>query len=65
MTDTTTSTITKLGYARASTDDQDCSIQVQALQAAGCGLIRSEKKSSVAIFIGQRIRLWRVTCIQE
>ena len=40
-----TNTITKLGYARASTVDQDCTIQVEALKAAGCGLIRSEKKS--------------------
>lgn len=35
----------KLGYARASTDDQDCAIQEAALHAAGCTVIRSEKKS--------------------
>lgn len=33
------------GYARVSTIDQDLSIQVAALQAAGCQTIRSEKKS--------------------
>jgi DNA invertase Pin-like site-specific DNA recombinase len=34
-----------LGYARASTDDQDCAIQEAALRAAGCDVIRSEKRS--------------------
>jgi DNA invertase Pin-like site-specific DNA recombinase len=34
-----------IGYARASTDDQDCTIQETALRAAGCTIIRSEKKS--------------------
>lgn len=33
------------GYARVSTSDQDCSIQVQALKDAGCNIIRSEKRS--------------------
>lgn len=33
------------GYARVSTDDQDCSIQEAALIAAGCDIVRSEKKS--------------------
>lgn len=33
------------GYARVSTDDQDCSIQVAALNAAGCDIVRSEQKS--------------------
>jgi DNA invertase Pin-like site-specific DNA recombinase len=35
----------KLGYARASAEDQDCTIQEAALRAAGCTIIRSEKKS--------------------
>ena len=36
---------TKIGYARASTEDQDCTIQEAALKAAGCRVVRSEKKS--------------------
>jgi DNA invertase Pin-like site-specific DNA recombinase len=32
----------KIGYARVSTTDQDLSIQVAALTAAGCEVIRSE-----------------------
>jgi DNA invertase Pin-like site-specific DNA recombinase len=34
-----------LGYARVSTDDQDASAQVQALEAAGCQIIFTEKAS--------------------
>ncbi|WP_066587819.1 recombinase family protein [Sphingomonas pruni] len=34
-----------IGYARVSSDDQDCSVQEAALAAAGCTIIRSEKKS--------------------
>lgn len=37
-----------IGYARVSTDDQDCSIQEAALAAAGCNIVRSEKKSGTA-----------------
>lgn len=33
------------GYARVSTADQDLSIQEAALRAAGCTVIRAEKKS--------------------
>lgn len=36
---------TILGYARVSSDDQDCSVQEDALRAAGCTVIRSEKLS--------------------
>ena len=39
---------TILGYARVSTDDQDCSVQEDALRTAGCTLIRSEKKSGTS-----------------
>lgn len=40
---------TVLGYARVSSDDQDCSVQEDALRAAGCTVIRSEKQSGTTI----------------
>jgi DNA invertase Pin-like site-specific DNA recombinase len=39
----------KIGYARVSTDDQDCSIQTAALRDAGCEIIRSEKRSGASL----------------
>jgi DNA invertase Pin-like site-specific DNA recombinase len=39
----------KIGYARVSTIDQDTAIQVAALQAAGCGIIRQEKASGTSM----------------
>lgn len=41
----TESMATIIGYARVSTDDQDCSIQEAALSAAGCTIVRAEKKT--------------------
>jgi DNA invertase Pin-like site-specific DNA recombinase len=37
--------MTIIGYARVSTTDQDLSIQEAALRAAGCDVIRAEKRS--------------------
>ena len=37
-----------IGYARVSSVDQDCSLQEEALRAAGCTVIRSEKKSGTS-----------------
>lgn len=40
---------TTFGYARASTEDQECTIQVEALKAAGCTTVRSEKRSGSSL----------------
>src|SRR5687768_15204154 len=37
-----------LGYARASTLDQSTDIQIEQLKAAGCELVRTEKKSGAS-----------------
>ena len=38
----------KIGYARVSTTDQDLDVQIAALTAAGCGIVRSEKRSGTS-----------------
>lgn len=45
LKDTLRPSMTTIGYARVSTTDQDCAIQEAALKAAGCDVIRSERKS--------------------
>lgn len=37
--------MTMIGYARVSSEDQDCTVQVAALEAIGCSVVRTEKKS--------------------
>jgi DNA invertase Pin-like site-specific DNA recombinase len=41
--------MTDYGYARVSTRDQNCAIQVSALRAAGCDVIREEKASGAKV----------------
>ena len=41
--------VANVGYATASTVDQDLSIQIAALKAAGCDPIRSEKRSGTTV----------------
>lgn len=40
--------MTKIGYARVSTADQDLDVQLEKLKAQGCGIVRSEKVSGAS-----------------
>jgi DNA invertase Pin-like site-specific DNA recombinase len=41
--------MTKIGYARASSIEQGLDLQIAALKAAGCDVVRSEKRSGTSI----------------
>ena len=45
-----------IGYARVSTTDQNLDLQQTALQAAGCEIIRSEKRSGTTTAGRGRLR---------
>ena len=48
--------MTMIGYARVSTSDQDLTIQLAALNAAGCEVIRQEKASGTTIAGRQELK---------
>jgi DNA invertase Pin-like site-specific DNA recombinase len=45
-----------VGYARVSTTDQDLSIQIEALKAAGCEPVRAEKRSGTKVTGREELR---------
>jgi DNA invertase Pin-like site-specific DNA recombinase len=48
--------MTVIGYARVSTTDRDLSIQESALRAAGCEVIRAEKRSGTTMQRREELR---------
>ena len=40
--------MTKIGYARVSTFEQGLDVQIAALKAAGCDVVRAEKRSGTS-----------------
>lgn len=46
--------MTTFGYARVSTDDQSLDIQRETLKAAGCEMIREEKRSGSTLEVRGR-----------
>jgi DNA invertase Pin-like site-specific DNA recombinase len=44
----------RVGYARVSTIDQDTALQVAALTAAGCGIVRERQPANAAGMSGCR-----------
>src|SRR5580693_593039 len=51
-------TMANVGYARASSTDQDVSIQVAALEAAGCYPVRSETRSGTTVAGREELRVF-------
>jgi len=41
--------VTQIGYAKVSTTDQDSSLQVTALKAAGCAIVRTETRTGTTL----------------
>jgi hypothetical protein len=50
------------GYARVSTLDQNLGIQRAALKAAGCDVIRAEKRAAHAVTAGPSYRSCSIFC---
>jgi DNA invertase Pin-like site-specific DNA recombinase len=50
-------TMTIIGYARVSTTDRDLSLQETALRAAGCDVIRAEKRSGTTTVGRDELRI--------